>query len=151
MVNGGKNKMSLETWKEEFYSTDAYEYVEESKYSEIDCVLHSLTKWIGLREENLKKHELSTILSGSRIIKDQHNEMCAGGGVYSSMCRRYQKERKKFNDIEPDICSKCIGRIANKEKCSDQYDSWYWHQDPEPMIAWMENTLEYVKEKISKK
>ena len=45
--------MSLETWKAEFYPIDATLVAPE------DAIQHALTKWIGLRPENLSKHDLT--------------------------------------------------------------------------------------------
>lgn len=53
--------MSLETWKEEFYKIPAEECIKEQALD------HSITKWEGLRPENLQKHGL--FLDGRTICQ----------------------------------------------------------------------------------
>ncbi len=43
--------MGIATWKKEFYPPI-------SKVTRANAIDHSLKKWIGLREENLKRHDL---------------------------------------------------------------------------------------------
>ena len=44
--------MSMKTWKEKFYKTDASEYEEVEVERTLECVQHSLLKWEGLKPEN---------------------------------------------------------------------------------------------------
>lgn len=53
--------MSLHDWKKEFYPCNA----EEFEGTDLEAIEHSLRKWQGLTESNLKKHGL--ILHGERI------------------------------------------------------------------------------------
>jgi hypothetical protein len=62
--------MSLETWKKEFYPTDA----EES--GALEATLHSLRKWEGLTKRQLAKHKLRKVKEDFRVP-----EICEEAGV----------------------------------------------------------------------
>lgn len=47
--------MSEQSWKDEFYPIEATEV----EVDDLEAVNHSLQKWIGLRKENLQKHEIN--------------------------------------------------------------------------------------------
>ena len=59
--------MSLETWKAEFYPIPA-EYV-----STDDALRHNLSLWVGIRQENLDKHD---------VIYHSHADTCATCPIY---------------------------------------------------------------------
>ena len=80
--------MSLETWKVEFYSIPAEEVAAK------DTIQHSLTKWIGLRQENLDKHNL----------------------VISDFCEISDNDNNKF-PIDSTTCSLCEYTINPYNKC----------------------------------
>lgn len=113
--------MSLESWKTEFYPIKASEVPEEH------AVEHSLQKWIGLRSENLRKHE---VFIGYKEIVDTRNEFCIDGWS-CPLCVHYV--------LVKDSCDECPLSVHLGAPCDSGDDSPYGHwvdtQDPEPMIS----------------
>jgi hypothetical protein len=110
--------MSLETWKEEFYFVDASEVPVKQ------AVQHSLRKWIGLRQENLEKHDLS--IEGKRIYGEDGRLFISESSC--ALCRYY---------IE-DYCCQCplyavLGRPCDAG-LSAPYQQFVFDGNPEPMI-----------------
>ena len=122
--------MSLETWKQEFYSQPAADVKPEL------AVDHSLQKWIGLRSGNLKKHGVAILAEGS--VYDPKDPAC------------------RIN-IDADSCALCIHfrgcprcpLFAALNRSCDGDDSVYLHwirtRNPEPMIAALQKAKENSK------
>lgn len=124
--------MSLETWKAEFYPTEAKDCPAEQ------AITHSLRKWEGLLSENLAKHELAgggctNISSGASSLRIDA-ESCA-------LCVHHF-----MDDNEADICPTCPLSEYNGTRC-DWYDktgvSLYFHglENPLIMITALKETL----------
>ena len=113
--------MSLQTWKKEFYSPI-------SKTNKKNSLQHSLTKWIGLRKENLAKHEveynpnfLGITYKGSVLSIDASS---------CSLCKNYG------------TCDKCP-----LNDCQNEYRAFVKTSNPEPMIALIQMTIDKDLEK----
>jgi len=114
--------MSKETWLKEFYPIPADEVPEN------EAIKHSLQKWYGLREENLKKHGL---LSPPISIC---SKTCA-------LCEQYISRG----------CRNCPLYQFNERPCDEGdgeklslFLAYDWQYDPEPMIAALE-AIEFVE------
>ena len=119
--------MSIETWKAEYYPCEAKDAT--------DSIQHSLTKWIGLRKENLDRH-----------------------GLLKGVCELYTETDGGVFKINNDTCALCIEFLCpgaadpcvrcplykhlghacdNGDGEDDQspYHSFIADDDPEPMIV----------------
>lgn len=123
----GGEKLSLKTWKAEFYP------VEAKDVPEAEALAHSHRKWLGLLKENLERHGLKKI--GYDEISDGFESLeidcdsCA-------MCVHYDDCR---------TCPKCPLSKARGRRCDDArtgttspYGAFTASGDPEPMIALIE-------------
>lgn len=82
--------MTIKTWMKEFYPKKP-----SKRMSRIDAIKHSIRKWEGLTEGNLKKHD-----------------------VYSSYCNDCLEDDKSDFVISMDTCSLCIKYFDDDcEKC----------------------------------
>lgn len=130
--------MSLQTWKDEFYP------VEASEVSKENAIQHSLAKWRGLTEENLKKHR---VIVKERCLegKYNHHEWITIDSETCALCHLYS------NDIESD-CIDCPLKKYFGERCDNNDDGvyyrWVVHNDPHPMIEALERCLELNKSQV---
>ncbi|MEE9366040.1 MAG: hypothetical protein V3W44_05060 [Dehalococcoidales bacterium] len=124
--------MSLETWKKEFYPTLA------SRCSKGRAVAHSLRKWRGMLNKNLKRHGLKrencVVIDGAQrfyFIIDSGS--CA-------LCKHY---------IDVGRCRECpLSEISGRD-CGDArgpYERWMKTGNAKPMIKALEKALEREKE-----
>lgn len=138
--------MSLESWLEEFYPIPADKSTREG------AVEHSLQKWIGLRKENLDKHECSVTgpahKEHARVVSKDLERI--GYLLISSntcsLCYHY------YNDSPPDeenYCSACplyqsLGMACDAASWDGTeigpFARWYYSNgnDLEPMIKALE-------------
>lgn len=105
--------MSLKTWKKEFY-------IPVSKVSKKNALQHSLTKWIGLRKENLEKHgvEYDSYIRAI-TFKGSMLEIDAG------LCKNY------------DFCEDCP-----LKDCKIEYRYFIRTSNPEPMISLIQQAID---------
>ena len=130
--------MSLKTWKEEFYP------IEADKCKKKDAIKHSLQKWIGLRQSNLRKHKIfydfteSTMCNLSNEI--DHEYFYPVNHQSCSLCQIYLNNRSYTNS---DDCVKCpLAITRNGLPCTfgfnnhkSPYNKFRTKGDPEPMIS----------------
>lgn len=125
--------MSIRTWKEEFYPKRAQE---TTKAEALD---HSILKWIGLRPENLAKHEMRQDVFG--CLRDT-----AGDKVFvdSSTCALCHHHRGSNNYVDDNACNGCpLFEVRDRVQCDAarmrEADAPYFlfmhGNDPEPMIV----------------
>ena len=118
--------MSIASWKKEFYPITA---VEAAKGDWITAVKHSIRKWEGMLERNLKKHNLRfESLSDHRGVTS-----CA-------LCRKI------------DDCRQCPLFKSTGRKCADPHSPWVFSRDkkdPKPMIKALRGTLKMLKKAAS--
>ena len=143
--------MSIETWKAEFYPIAAEH---TNKGGAID---HSLQKWLGLRPENLAKHEVE--LFEGMVIElgdaDCINAVVIDGGS-CSLCHHYLDHDWDENDHET-ACYDCPLCKVRGGQCDDEIEEEWendklapWQaftrdEDREPMIIWLTKTKEANK------
>jgi hypothetical protein len=142
--------MSLETWKAEFYPVEAKDVPADK------AVEHSLTKWRGLRSENLTKHELCV---GSRrhltVITDVDQDVSGNAFRISAgtcaLCIHY-------DNLIVRHCTLCpLAIVRMNTECDEPmthgesegyppYQYFVTKHDPEPMIQWLEKADSYEKQ-----
>lgn len=143
--------MSLQTWKDEFYPVRAREV--DAK----DAVEHSLTKWRGLRQENLERHQVC--ISGLAVAEVGGSTHFTLSASTCALCEHYYNPNKE--DIEGDedddkglACETCpLAKARGGYACDrDMPDSatgdaapYFRLPDPEPMIRWLEKAKDYVE------
>ena len=132
--------MSLKTWKEEFYK------VEVSQVPQEEALQHSLTKWIGLRRENLAKHEVER---NGVLLRDKDAPYIPFGadtdivlaidGTSCALCLLYADES----------CHSCPLRKAKEDQGHFYIDDHCWEEysiqirtgNPEPMIRLIQKAI----------
>jgi uncharacterized CHY-type Zn-finger protein len=124
--------MSIETWKKEFYPKKPTE-----RMSKKTAIQHSLKKWIGLRPENLKKHQLQ--YTNAKDLKDEDGNMFFVNSDSCSLCIKY------LNFAASISCQKCpLYKSLDNHPC-DNWNQPYFqfmdNNDPEPMIVALKETL----------
>lgn len=116
--------MSLQSWKKEFYHTEASD-IDNTP----DAIEHSITKWKGLLPENLNKHRLVLVEGTIYDIKGKYMT------VSSSTCALCQIF------IERD-CPDCPLKNYLGKRCDEGDDSPYMifnnSDDPKAMIEALE-------------
>jgi len=145
-LNKGK-KMSLKTWKKEFYPVPA------SKVSgKKTAIKHSLKKWQGLTEENLKKHGLIFTYdfddASIRETMVSSNLPGCSFGINSktcALCQLYYNNDGSDTDDKSDCCYKCPLYQSLGHRCDGRSDRPYVvfldSGDPVPMIKALEKML----------
>lgn len=146
--------MSLETWKAEFYPVPASSFTAET--STIDLVEHSLRKWIGLREENLRKHGISTNrwyreIACTESVNDPPLQI---DSTTCALCVVAEEKHKKEDYAAPSMCKHCIlTKLRNGLQCDEvhilesasPWSIWLRSADPEPMIKLLKEAVEFLK------
>jgi hypothetical protein len=126
--------MSLQTWKDEFYSDP------NVKMTKKQVIQHSLKKWTGLRKENLEKHDCR--YNGSRgQIEDGYDEPLGIDTGSCALCVKYLNWDADINNV----CRKCPLYESLGEQCdaygNSPFQIWIGTHDPEPMIEALEKLL----------
>lgn len=115
--------MSIATWKKEFYSPI-------SKVSKKNAVQHSLTKWIGLRPENIEKHDLEINLY-SEVYDPESMREFGINDTSCALCKWHQYSNEGCCETCPFVVH--LGRTCDKDEHSPFF-AWEENHDPEPMI-----------------
>lgn len=137
--------MSLESWKAEYYQLDAD--VPEVQVDDITRTRHSLQKWIGLRPDNLKRHNLrkgcrsiiEPLAANSLAIESETCALCVAHCINKQdnrceSCPLYAQRNNTYCDSR-----------TNEEHENDNrspYHTFTVDGNPEPMIAALEATLQ---------
>ncbi len=124
--------MSLESWKQLYYPVTAKE---AATFHPIDVILHSLTKWRGLRPAVLAEYDIE--ISPLRLLDNTFQIT----GLTCSLCAKYYDYSV---DDEVIACSSCpLAQLGvSKTDCYVEYRHWRHSLDPEPMIALLEKALQ---------
>jgi len=122
--------MTIQTWEAEFYPVEAV----ERSTNPIEATKHSLRKWEGLREENLKKHNVHIYIN--RVCEGDAEVIGIGIGADSCALCLYSRY----------VCELCPIFKFKGGPC-DTYEDSEFHQwlrkgDPEPMISLLKSVLE---------
>lgn len=127
--------MSLATWKQEFYPEPARLVYER------DAIAHSLRKWRGLTQDNLKRHGLE-----NHIDEIQDEDDCSFP-VTSETCALCQVHKAH---ISPFSCGQCpLAAVHGGQPCDERtgtesmspYVAFIVHHEAGPMIELLENAL----------
>lgn len=105
--------MSLKSWKREYYPITATKAAEKEN-SDAFVIEHSLTKWIGLRQVNRERHEVT---NESAELKGRHNELALEINAWScSLCARFYKEK-----AEGSTCVECpLYKVRGGVPCDER-------------------------------
>jgi hypothetical protein len=127
--------VSIKTWQKEFYPIRA----DQTKPSE--ALAHSIRKWEGLSEKNLKKHNLTHCYG---ILKDKNNKDFVINDRSCALCFHFEKNiQGSFSTT----CSQCIlFKIRGKNRCDklisenervSPYNLFTKDNDPTVMLGWL--------------
>jgi hypothetical protein len=134
--------MTIETWKEEFYTEEAYT---AANGTDEECITHSIKKWEGALPENLKKHQLT---KDYKTLNDKDYDFDFDGST-CALCQKY-------NDITPDnedddIDTYCYSDALDQacpivRMTGDTCDQIYFEslKDPTLMLDLLKRVKEYV-------
>lgn len=140
--------MSLQTWKDEFMPVP----VENVPENEVAILQRDLKKWLGLRDEELKRHG---VLKSGMAITDGENKL----SITSSSCalchyylclnttenRCFECPIKKVRNVP------CDKLQENENPKSDSpYQAFVNRGNPEPMIELLQTALDKALEKLPK-
>lgn len=152
--------MSIASWKEEFYPTRADEAPHDR--TEIEAIQHSITKWTGLKEENLRKHDLyldgnlqltgidDTVKPGLSAIKRQgiiaseHCSLCMKFKNYKGTQEKHCCELCPIYRRLGDTCYKEFGHFTSNALMNPRVAT-------EPMIDLLDRTLLFSIRELHKK
>jgi len=134
--------MSLETWKKKYYP------IEASEVPEKDALAHSLQKWIGLREKNLDKHEVSH--HGWYIECDHELDILDIDGDTCALCYHYETGSKcpkcPLVKVAGRRCDQGGDAMFNGDKYSP-YEEFVKNKNPEPMIKLIRSAIKAEESK----
>lgn len=153
--------MTIKSWKEEFYPIPASKVVGSD---DVALVKHSLQKWIGLRDENLHKHNLHKVMHESNPIlssADNRYEFRISG-ENCALCLAHAIEVEDEYTVHACetcpiyksrggfACDECDEHASNEELSSvNPWSEFVDYNDPEPMIEALEVALSYVNQQES--
>jgi hypothetical protein len=139
--------MTIETWKEEFYTEDANV---AGDGSDMECLDHSIKKWNGVLPENLKKHQLA---KDYKCISDEDYGLNIDGST-CALCQKYADkttfEDEDYNVYDDDMY--CYSDKLNQacpivrvtgETCDEIYFKSL--EDPKLML----DLLQFVKNRMN--
>jgi len=130
--------MTLATWKKEFYPITAKQAARKGKVAAIE---HSLKKWIGLRESNLKKHKMIYYRGVAVIFEENKNRFTfAISGTTCALCFKYG---------EKDCCTGCPLKSPYPFPCGHgAYGYWACTGNTKPMIKELRKALVEARRKV---
>lgn len=144
--------MSLQTWKEEFYPTEAYRATEQN------AIEHSLTKWRGLTQENLEKHGLKRSRTGiydeervGRNFLEIDDRSCSLCIVYRNIQDVFIEKKRVAAGLPiptTQWCDNCPIKLTTGEDCCtgdlSPYMVYVEEGRPQKMIRLLEEVAERV-------
>lgn len=132
--------MSFKSWKKEFYTKDANEYINETDEK---CLKHSILKWKGALPENVEKHQVTY---KQHAIIENSTEQLSYTGWTCALCRKYS-DSDPLNDCNcysnqtDEYCP--IVRVKGST-CAAIYE--ITRNNPTEMIQLLEDVLEGIKQ-----
>lgn len=112
--------MSIESWKAEFYQTDA-----KSTSSIFEALDHSIVKWKGMLPRNASRHGI-THECGSGYICDETGHAIPMDNHSCALCM-YMNDR----------CADCPLRLVGNGPCyisGEPFDLWYEQDDARAIV-----------------
>lgn len=131
--------MSIKTWKKEFYPKKP-----SRRMSNVDAIKHSIRKWEGLTEGNLKKHEVYLSYHNDYLDDDDDNVFEISSDT-CSLCVKYA-DKSSFN-----MCENCplymklgrsCGSSEDTNKDNDGWLKWVDEGNPDLMIKNLKSLLD---------
>ena len=146
--------MSIETWKQEFYSVEASV---AGKSTDVEMLEHSIKKWGGLQTENLERHDLRASATFYSRIEDVEGGSFHIDSASCSLCIRYLFS----NGANDRGCVNCpLSKIRGNVACDvdadadgddpSPFDAWRDRADPEPMLTWLREAMKVAMLKDGK-
>ena len=126
--------MSMSTWKKEFYPIDASKIKTEK-----GAIKHSLRKWEGLLQKNLKKHKMTA--SHRYHLEDENDNRLRINGDSCALCRLINS---KCNECPIVKCG--FGPCDWGSDNNDGWRRWIDNDDPKPMIKLLKKVLKKYEE-----
>ena len=129
-------KMSIQTWKQEFYPTEARNTLIQKALS------HTIRKWKGLRPKNLRKHNLCVKRRDIKLYdKENLRGFVQAFKFNSDNCALCIHHLVIDNNI--DRCETCpLYIVRGQLKCTVQRPSMETHHPfyykPKAMLAWLQ-------------
>lgn len=156
--------MSLETWKAEFYPTPA-----EVISDPVEAIEHSILKWTGLLDDNLRKHavrktwqavQLEDVSNYGKFFRVS-SSTCALCSLFlnSGFSDDDNDEHDDDNDEHDDDCPACplvkAGYLSclrcSSDASENAFEHWALTGDAEPMLEALETALARWKEQAQVK
>jgi len=142
--------MSFKSWKKEFYTKDASEYINKTDEK---CLKHSILKWKGALPENVEKHQVTY---EQHAIIENSTEQLSYTGWTCALCRKYSDfdppDDCNYYSNPPDDCS-CYSNQTDEycpivrvkgSTCAAIYK--ITRNNPTEMIQLLEDVLEGIKQ-----
>jgi hypothetical protein len=138
--------MSLETWKAEFYPTDATDLANELTC--LGAAEHSLRKWTGLLKKNLSKHGMRLNRASLLLFEDgvpNLSRLTIMGSFSCALCMKHD-----------DQCAKCPIVLSGNKECGDKGSAYqgatkkpskYQERGIKRMIAVLTEAVEYERKR----
>ena len=148
--------MSLETWQKKFYPKTP-----TARLSKLAAIQHSLTKWVGLRRNNLIRHGLWVIRTGWNVyigacVEGVDDDRLEIGSDSCALCVKYLDPNTSGVEVDCKKCPLYHARAgipctaAGVSQKRSPYASWVWEGDPEPMIKALKKTLHKEQKRLFK-
>ena len=133
--------MSLETWKEEFYSEQAEV---AAIRGELAATEHCIKKWAGASSEALEAH--GTVKVGMRTYIQETDAVEGNDRTKAFWFDTESCALCRLIDDDGEInCTDCIICIATGKVCDDgAYADWHMNGDPTAMQNLLAITREYL-------
>lgn len=132
--------MSVETWKQEFYPTEAEDNIDDDTMA----LNHCIVKWKGLTEDNLKKHNLKKLWCDDDIVGIDGKKFSVNQNT-CALCQIYYTDWCAGCPLIKMGFTMCGGDDPGR---NDPYSDFYENNNPQPMIEALEKTLEFVKNNL---
>ena len=124
--------MSLETWKAEFYPIPAEEV------STDDALRHNLALWVGIRQENLDKHDV--IYHSHAVYDGAHtNNPFPMDSNTCALCKQHADTCATCPIYDVKFKASVYKQLAG---CHDAYRIFLKEDTPEPMINLLQTAID---------
>ena len=149
--------MSLETWKAEFYPTPA-----EVISDPVEAIEHSILKWTGLLDDNLRKHAVRKTWQAVQLEDvSNYGKFFRVSSSTCALCSLFLNSgfSDDDNDEHDDDCLACPLVKAGYNSClcdssnasENAFEYWALTGDAEPMLEALETALARWKEQAQVK
>jgi len=139
--------MSTQSWKDEFYSVEAYD---TSLDTDLKCVDHAIQKWTGLYRPNLVRHNTTHARGDQHIDNVCDSNPLEINAKSCALCVRHIRK------IPGSKCGDCpLAKVRGGVPCDEYrsklddsgeapYAEWKVKDNPTPMLNWLYKARTYV-------